>query len=241
MRACSINGCDATATVADGLCSRHYQKRRRATGASCSVEGCTGGVLAKGLCSGHYTQVRAGKTIVPLVPPVVIRPGDRFGLWVVLEEVPKGNRRHRTVRVRCACGYEALNAVYTLTKGASSGCHKCRSPRRSAWACWMGAGEMSGTYWGSILAGAKTRSLDVSITKEYVWTLLLAQGRRCVLSGVPIGFDDATASLDRIDSSRGYVPENVQWVHKVINRMKGTLSDDEFKSWCRTVAAQRRP
>ena len=61
------------------------------------------------------------------------------------------------------------------------------------------------------------------------------------MSGVPIGFDDATASLDRIDSSRGYVPENVQWVHKVINRMKGTLSDDEFKSWCRTVAAQRRP
>jgi hypothetical protein len=45
-----------------------------------------------------------------------------------------------------------------------------------------------------------------------------------------------TASLDRIDSSKGYVEGNVQWVHKRINIMKNDLSDSEFIEWCRVVS-----
>lgn len=38
-----------------------------------------------------------------------------------------------------------------------------------------------------------------------------------------------TASLDRIDSTKGYVEENVQWVHKDVNFMKSNLTEQRFK------------
>jgi hypothetical protein len=44
-----------------------------------------------------------------------------------------------------------------------------------------------------------------------------------------------TASLDRKDSSKGYTKDNVQWIHKTINFMKGQMSDQEFVSWCKLV------
>jgi hypothetical protein len=44
-----------------------------------------------------------------------------------------------------------------------------------------------------------------------------------------------TASLDRIDSSIGYVEGNVQWIYKPLNTMKGTLSNQEFIQLCKEV------
>ena len=69
----------------------------------------------------------------------------------------------------------------------------------------------------------------------------MAQRFRCSLSGLPIRlptdtYDKAsTASLDRIDSSKGYIPGNVQWVHKKINMMKNRLPDSEFIALCAAV------
>jgi hypothetical protein len=75
---------------------------------------------------------------------------------------------------------------------------------------------------------------------EYVWNLFLSQDRKCALSGIPIGFQDrsgSTASLDRIDNSKGYVIGNVQWVHKDVNIMKHTHSQDYFIGLCATIAS----
>lgn len=77
------------------------------------------------------------------------------------------------------------------------------------------------------------------------FALYLKQERMCALSGVPIVLAQSdkafkglvgTASLDRIDSARGYHHDNVQWVHKHINRMKGPLPDPDFIEYCRHVA-----
>lgn len=240
-RSCSVAGCVET-RVARGRCKRHYQEWRREHGEPCSFEGCAGRVLSKGLCPGHYTQQREGKSLVPLLPPVIIESGARFGLWTVLEEVPKGGRRHRTVRVRCACGKESLSSVYTLANGSSSGCHKCRAPHGDEWACWTGAGKMHGSYWGRVLAGAASRGLPVEITKEDAWVLFEAQGGVCALSGVSLHFKMkcGTASLDRIDSSKGYVTGNCQWVHKDVNMMKGSMPDAEFREWCLRIGQHIR-
>ena len=45
-----------------------------------------------------------------------------------------------------------------------------------------------------------------------------------------------TASLDRIDSTKGYTKNNIQWVHKTINKMKNVLHDEEFIQWCNLIA-----
>jgi hypothetical protein len=46
---------------------------------------------------------------------------------------------------------------------------------------------------------------------------------------------ETTASLDRIDSSKGYIKTNVQWVHKKVNKMKQDTSVDEFKHYCKLI------
>ena len=39
-------------------------------------------------------------------------------------------------------------------------------------------------------------------------------------------------SIDRIDSSVGYVRGNVQFVCDIVNRMKSDLSQEELYEWC---------
>lgn len=44
-----------------------------------------------------------------------------------------------------------------------------------------------------------------------------------------------TASLDRIDSTKGYIHGNLQWIHKDLNQMKSNRTQDEFLEWVRKV------
>lgn len=46
-----------------------------------------------------------------------------------------------------------------------------------------------------------------------------------------------TASLDRTDSTNGYVDGNIQWVHKNVNLAKHSLSQDDFIELCSSVAS----
>ena len=42
------------------------------------------------------------------------------------------------------------------------------------------------------------------------------------------GYQGGTASLDRIDSKKGYTIDNIQWVHKDVNKMKMDLQEEDF-------------
>lgn len=48
-------------------------------------------------------------------------------------------------------------------------------------------------------------------------------------------YEEQTASLDRIDSSKGYIPGNVQWVHKDVNKMKLALSEKRLLELCTLI------
>ena len=59
----------------------------------------------------------------------------------------------------------------------------------------------------------------------------------CETAVVKIGDKSkTTASLDRIDSSKGYTTDNIQWVHKDINIMKNDYGNDYFIEICKKVA-----
>lgn len=71
-----------------------------------------------------------------------------------------------------------------------------------------------------------------------------AQGGKCALTGLPLMHTYArdqplkalfNASVDRIDSSRGYVEGNVQLVAVRANLMKGDLPEQSFVDLCRMV------
>lgn len=107
---------------------------------------------------------------------------------------------------------------------------------------WKGFEEISGSYWGHIKSGAKSRNLEFNITIKYVWDLWKSQNGRCILTNLPIHLPKSkqdkyrhTASLDRIDSNKGYIKGNVQWVHKDINSLKSNLPQKKFIELCSFV------
>lgn len=84
---------------------------------------------------------------------------------------------------------------------------------------------------------AEIRELDFDLDEEYIKNLFEdEQKNKCAVTGVPIKIKNkneetllySTASLDRIDSSKGYVKGNVQWVLLGINYMKMDASNLEL-------------
>ena len=51
---------------------------------------------------------------------------------------------------------------------------------------------------------------------------------------------DTTASVDRIDSSGGYVESNVQWVHKDVNKMKMDIPQNQFIEYCKIISSHNK-
>jgi hypothetical protein len=41
--------------------------------------------------------------------------------------------------------------------------------------------------------------------------------------------------LDRIDSSKGYLEDNVQWVHKDFQKIKLDLTEDSLLDWAKKI------
>lgn len=108
---------------------------------------------------------------------------------------------------------------------------------------------ISDSLFTRIKGGAKVRNLNFDLNKDLIYQMLVDQDYCCKLSGVQITLPGSsndfstgnfTASLDRIDSSKGYTHDNVQWVHKFVNIMKQDMSDQEFISWCGTISDHNR-
>lgn len=57
------------------------------------------------------------------------QPGDKLGLWTVIEEVDRktfpSGQKHRMVKVRCECGNVRVISLYDLRSGLSTQCHEC--------------------------------------------------------------------------------------------------------------------
>ena len=114
---------------------------------------------------------------------------------------------------------------------------------------YTGCEEIQGSYWASVKGAAKLRKIYFDITIEYIWGLFLEQDRKCKYSGVELTLStnnlehrmgEYTASLDRIDSSKGYIEGNVHWVHKRINVMKGNMPEQEFLNFCEAVTFKNK-
>lgn len=164
--------------------------------------------------------------------------GKMFGKWTVVGIEKTKNRRKAIVQ--CHCGFIKTLFISSLTKGTSSGCKLCTTPRGVTHNKWNGYEEISGTYWRRLFENAKKRKLEFNISIEYIWKLYYQSGKKCKLSCLPLTHSTSnkrgTASLDRIDSSIGYVEGNCQWLHKTINLMKQHLDEKEFINMCKLVA-----
>ena len=157
--------------------------------------------------------------------------GERFGYWTIKDHEFIRQPNKTLVNVRCDCGTERAIAVWTIVANKSRSCSKCSYVK-----AFKGYEEISITYYKALESAALRRKHLFDVSIEYIWDLFLQQQRQCAISGCPLiltnsnHLRDQTASLDRIDSKQGYVVGNVQWVHKLVNRMKMDLDEKEFFS-----------
>lgn len=135
---------------------------------------------------------------------------------------------------QCVCGKIVKKRASQLADNETNSCGCQRT------GLWKGSGQVSRTYFGRIKRNAAKRGIKFDITIEYMAELLEKQKNLCALTDLPIDFPQKTgtrhtASLDRIDSSRGYEVGNVQWVHVDVNLMKMDLTVDRLKELCYLV------
>ncbi len=161
-------------------------------------------------------------------------------MWKIIKEV-KPRKYLRYVLAECACGLQKEVSLGNIKSGKSKQCIKCGNKNHLGEnnVSWTGYKNIPGRYWGRLTqTNDNTRKLEISITIEYINDLLEKQNFKCALSGIDIWLksnQNWTASLDRIDSSKGYTKDNVQWVHKDINKIKSDFSDIYFIELCSKV------
>lgn len=97
-------------------------------------------------------------------------------------------------------------------------------------------------YYKQLERSAKNRNISFCITQDDIKNKYKEQNGLCKLSGIEIKFSESPktlgfASVDRIDSLKGYTKDNIQIVHLEVNRMKMDMSNQKFLFWCEKIAA----
>lgn len=170
--------------------------------------------------------------------------GKRFGRLMVTGyshtgKTKSGQGRTASWFCSCDCGTTIVLTGRELKSGntASCGCgHKAGKTNTA----WKGCGELSGLRFSQIRKCAEKRNKPFNVTIEYCWQLLLAQDKKCALSGEPIALplkkgEAFTASLDCINPELGYVEGNLQWLHRNVNQLKWDQPTEKFLFWIKKV------
>lgn len=164
--------------------------------------------------------------------------GNRYGKLVLLKREVRQPHQLTWWLCKCDCGTKKWirQSSFTRRSTTSCGCVRKGECYKTGICC---------SFWYAIKYGAKKRNIDFDITPKEVWSLFLKQNKKCAISGLELFIPSEdkdfvklrpTASLDRIDSSKGYVKGNIQWLHKDVNRMKSTLDEDRFIELCKVIA-----
>lgn len=189
-----------------------------------------------------HPHFRFGKTYDVMI-------GKTFGKLTILSIYgikEKGKRTKYIAKCRCECGNEKDILVSSIKarRITSCTCDKSRYKKITGKnnKNFTGYEEIRGSWWKELKNKTKRRKINFSIDIQEAWDLFIKQDRKCALSKVTIRFgrvgkrEEMTASLDRIDSTKGYIQGNIQWVHKAVNIMKSDLPNDIFIAFCNEIS-----
>ena len=90
-------------------------------------------------------------------------------------------------------------------------------------------------------AAKRKQDLGFDIDLGYLIKIFNEQSGNCAISGVKMtylagsGRISTNISIDRIDSSKGYLRGNVQFVCDIVNRMKSDMTQKELLFWCQKI------
>jgi len=173
--------------------------------------------------------------------------GNKFGKLTPIALGTDKNGNYTRYLCICDCGNSHSVSKSHLRSGKITHCG-CDSYLGAKHHQWKGSGDISGDFWYSHVVRSANGSKgnrtvkELTITIEEAWNIFLAQNKKCALSGILLNFPKKSkdknynASLDRIDSSKGYITGNIQWVHKHINLMKNKFDNQYFIDMCKLIS-----
>ena len=166
-----------------------------------------------------------------------IKIGDKYKHWTVIDGPTTNEHQCLIWKVQCDCGTERWMQGNELTDPNSSfQCMQCAQKERGTRERIQngGAFNFSINRLHKLQRSAKERGYDFTLDIPYLCDLYERQNHICAITGDVIeSIDDA--SLDRIDSSKGYVEGNVQWVTKQAHLSKHVMTMTELIQFCKKV------
>lgn len=183
-----------------------------------------------------HGRTKSCKHCVALNRRILIPVGTQSKNWTITGNTKMSKSQNLLYEVQCTCGnHRWMTASEFHNPGKSNMCQKCagvlRGEKRHLEDSYE---ELYQTKYYKMKKQAERRHYKFSLTKEYLWNLYLQQNKTCAITGDPLP-NLSKASLDRIDSSIGYIEGNVQWVSKQANLSKHVMSMTELYEFCRKV------
>lgn len=175
--------------------------------------------------------------------------GLKFGKLLVIELLSSKRSGSKVWLCKCDCGNTKEVTTRHLNRKTSNtikscGCLSNRKGKENP--CFKGFEGISQKWFKAHITRENSQTarvrVPVNITKEYLWKLFLKQDKKCALSNINLILSNQnnTASVDRIDSSLGYIEGNVQFVHKDINMMKRNYDQNYFINLCKLVSLNNK-
>lgn len=165
---------------------------------------------------------------------------DRNTTYFVFE------RKHYRVRLPHPSSPD-FQAAYDLALKRSE-CETALSDRIAQHASGMNRNELD-QYFAKIEAGARQRARaagrEYALPKHWGADQYVKQGGICALTGFTMTKGEGrlspySPSIDRIDSAKGYTPENCQLTILHANLAKRDMGENEFVKMCLAVVLKRR-
>ncbi len=95
----------------------------------------------------------------------------------------------------------------------------------------------------------RAKDIEILVTKDDIMKILIEQNGYCALSGNKLTFilgtkskinqheiSELNMSIDRKDSTKNYIKDNIQLISTSLNYMKSDLTDDEFIELCKIIS-----
>jgi len=159
----------------------------------------------------------------------VVKIGERYGKLLVIDIVDNPRERGDTKLFKCLCdcGKTTITRKYSLHSGHAKSCSCIISE-----SLYRGVKDLSLEFFNSYKKDAEKRKISFNLTIDEAFDIFTKQNSKCALTGLDIKFNKnnklRTASLDRINSNLGYFKGNVQWTHKIANKIKMDWQESEM-------------
>ncbi len=175
----------------------------------------------------------------------------RNSITFIKDITEKSSDGHRMCLLKCHCENEFKCITTRFNNGniISCGC-KSRSKTAIIRKVWNDPDYPFYVIFKRMEKGDKKRKhhtfQTITIDATYLKQIWEQQQGKCFYTGIqlilpksfPESHNPLSPSIDRIDSSKGYIPDNIQIVHKQANFMKQSLSHDEFITFCKLISSR---